>query len=207
MKKMIIEKYKDCSKCTNCINKQKVFGNGNQNADIMIIGDNPGVADYDNGIPFTGPAGQLLDKALSSIGIKREDLYYTNTVICRTNEKDRTPSREEVSNCADRLDEEINIVKPNVILLVGSQSLKRFFGDDIRVTESHGRWFLDFRPPYARYFSIMHPSWALHATTEGESTAKKRIIWEDIKRFRDDLDVANFELKREVCEECITLAT
>ena len=198
--KTIKEQYNECTKCDNCINKQKVFGYGNPNADIMIIGDSPGVEDYDSGVPFSGQSGELLDKALSSIGLDKNDLYYTNTIICRTNEKDRTPAREEVSNCADRLDKEISIVKPNVILMVGSQSLKRFFGDDTRVTDSHGRWFLDFRPPYARYFSIMHPSWALHATTEGESTAKKRVIWEDIKVFRDSLETANFTLKRELEE-------
>ena len=199
------EKYSSCDKCTACMNKNKLFGYGNPNADIMIVGEGPGGVEIESGIPFSGPAGQLLDKILASIDIKREDLYFTNTVLCRTNEKNRTPSWDEMQNCADRLDEEINIVKPNVILMVGSPSLKRFFGKDSKVTECHGRWFLDFRPPYARYFSIMHPSWILHASTPGEETAKKRTMWQDIKSFSEDLVVANFELRREECIEEETL--
>jgi len=196
MLKTFQEKYSSCSKCDKCTNAQKVFGNGNTCAKIMIVGDNPGGIDIENGIPFAGPAGQLLDKILASIDLKREDLYYTNTILCRTNEKDRAPSWEEIQNCADRLDEEINIIKPNVILMVGSQSLKRFFGKDSKMSECHGRWFLDFKPPYARYFSIMHTSWILHSSTPGEETAKKRTVWEDMKIFKQDLEVTNFEIGR-----------
>jgi len=178
------------------MNKEKVFGYGNPDADIMIVGEGPGGEEVENGIPFTGPAGKLLDKILSAIEIEREDLYFSNTVLCRTNEKNRTPSWDEMQNCADRLDEEINIVRPNIVLMVGSPSLKRFFGKDSRVTDSHGRWFLDFRPPYARYFSIMHPSWILHSSTEGEQSAKKRTMWQDMKKFAADIEITNFKLGR-----------
>ena len=178
------------------MNNQKVFGCGNPDADIMIIGEGPGEMEVENGVPFTGPAGQLLDKILEAVDVKREDCYFSNTIVCRTNEKNRTPSWDEIQNCAERLDEEINIVKPNVILMVGSPSLKRFFGKDSKVTECHGRWFLDFKPPYARYFSIYHPSWILHSSTPGEEKAKKRTVWEDMKIFKEDLEVANFTLRR-----------
>ena len=189
------EKYNKCNKCDKCMNDCKVFGYGNTNADIMVIGEGPGGEEVESGIPFVGQAGQLLDKILASVNIKREDVYFSNTILCRTNEKNRTPSWDETQNCADRLDEEINLVKPNVILMVGSPSLKRFFGKNSKVTECHGRWFLDFKPPYVRYFSIMHPSWALHSSTEGELSAKKRTLWEDIKIFKSDLEVTNFTLK------------
>ena len=191
------EKYNKCNKCDKCMNDCKVFGYGNTNADIMIIGEGPGGEEVKSGIPFVGQAGQLLDKILTSVNIKREDVYFSNTILCRTNEKNRTPSWDEMQNCAERLDEEINIVKPNVILMVGSPSLKRFFGKTSKVTECHGKWFLDFNPPYARYFSIMHPSWVLHSSTEDELKAKKRTMWNDIKCFARDLKVVNFELRRE----------
>ena len=197
MLKKLNEKYKSCDKCDKCMNKCKVFGHGNPDADIMIVGEGPGGEELESGVPFNGHAGQFLNKILASIDIKREDLYFSNTILCRTNEKNRTPSWDEMQNCADRLDEEINIVRPNVILMVGSPSLKRFFGKDSKVTDSHGRWFLDFRPPYARYFSVMHPSWILHSSTPGEEAAKKRTMWEDMKIFKEDLEVANFELRRE----------
>ena len=200
MLKNLKKEYEACNKCGKCMNSQKVFGSDNPDADIMIVGEGPGEVEVETGVPFTGPAGQLLDKILGAVDIKRESLYYTNTILCRTNEKNRTPSWEEIQNCAERLDKEINIVKPNIIIMVGSPSLKRFFGRDSRVTECHGRWFTDFRPPYARFFCIYHPSWALHSSTPGELKAKKRILWEDIKVFRDTLDITNFTLKRDLSE-------
>jgi len=191
------EKYKDCNKCTKCMNHFKVFGHGNPNADIMIVGEGPGGADVETGIPFSDKAGQLLDNIIKSIGLKKEELYYTNVVICRTNEKDRTPSWEENQNCAERLTEEINLVRPNIILMVGSPSFKRFFGRDSKVSQGHGHWFIDFKPPYARFFSIMHPSWALHSSTPDELKAKKRVLWDDIKTFRNNLQVTNFSIKED----------
>lgn len=195
MVETIKRKYNSCTKCQYCMNDCKVFGHGNPDADIMIVGEGPGKVECETGIPFTGPAGQLLDKILAAIDIKREDLYFTNIILCRTNEKNRTPSWNEIQNCYERLDEEINEVKPNIILMLGSPSLKRFFGRDSKVTESHGRWFMDLKPPYARYFSLIHPSWILHSNTEDEMKAKKRTMWEDVKILKEDLEVANFKLK------------
>lgn len=194
--KSLKEKYNDCNKCKHCINSCKVFGCGNPTADIMIVGEGPGEIECETGIPFTGPAGQLLDNILTAINFKREELYFTNVVLCRTNEKNRTPSWGEIQNCAERLDEEINEVKPNIILMVGSPSLKRFFGRDSRVTKTHGSWFMDFKPPFVRYFSLLHPSWILHSNTEDEMKAKKRTMWEDIKALKEDLEVTNFSLER-----------
>ncbi len=197
MLKALKEKYNNCNRCSSCVCDCKVFGGGNTNADIMIIGESPGDTEIERGEPFTGLAGQMFNKILTAIDLKREDLYFSNAILCKTNEKYRSPSWEEIQNCADRLDEEINTVKPNVILMVGSHSLKRFFGKDSKVTESHGRWFLDFKPPYARYFSTYHTSWALHSSTPGEQQAKKRVIWEDIKTFSRDLEITNFNLRSE----------
>jgi len=194
--KQIEQKYNSCTKCDYCMNDCKVFGYGNHNADIMVVGEGPGGVECETKVPFTGPAGKLLDKILAAIKLERDTLYFTNVVICRTNEKNRTPSWNEIQNCYNRLQEEIEIVKPNIILMVGNPSLKTFFGQHSKVTQCHGQWFVDFKPPYARYFSIMHPAWALHSSTEGELKAKKRTIWNDIKIFRNTLDTINFKLKR-----------
>jgi len=195
MMETLKKKYELCNKCEYCINSCKVFGHGNPKADIMVIGEGPGRTECETGVLFTGPAGQLLDKILAAINLKREELYFTNIVACRTNEKNRTPSWIETQNCAERLNEEMNIIKPNIILMLGSPSLKRFFGRSSKVSESHGRWFMDFKPPYARFFSLFHPSWALHSSTADEMKAKKRTIWNDIKKFKDELDITNFNLK------------
>ena len=178
------------------MNDCKIYGHGNIDADIMVIGEGPGKVECETEIPFTGPAGQLLDKILAAIQLKREDLYYTNIVLCRTNEKNRIPTWNEIQNCSERLDEEVNEVHPNVIILVGSPSLKRFFGQNSKVTESHGQWFMDLKPPYARFFSLLHPSWILHSNTEAEMKAKKSTMWTDIQILSEDLEVANFELIR-----------
>jgi len=192
----IKEKYDTCSKCSTCMNNYKIYGHGNINADIMVIGEGPGEMECETGIPFTGPAGQLLDKILAAIDLKREDLYYTNVVLCRTNEKNRTPSWSEIENCSERLNEEINEVKPNVILMIGSQSLKRFFGKNSKVTQCHGQWFMDLEPPYARYFSLYHPAWILNSNTEDEMKAKKKTMWTDVLVLAEDLEISNFTIIR-----------
>jgi len=197
MLEKIKKEYESCNKCSNCINNKKVFGCGNPNAEIMIVGDGPGKADSESGVPFSGPDGELLNKMLSAIGLKREELFFTNTIACLTNEKDRLPSFEETQNCAKRLNSEIIAVKPNIILMIGSISLKHFFGRQSKVAESHGHWFMDLNPPYARYFSLYAPTWVLHATTPGELLSKKRIIWEDLKKFSSELEVANFKIKED----------
>jgi uracil-DNA glycosylase len=189
------EKYKSCNKCDKCISENKICGTGDDNADIMFIGDSPGRAEGSAKTPFAGPSEEMLDKIIQAMGLEREKLYFTNTTLCVPNGKDRTPSLEEMQNCAERLDEEINIVKPNVIVMVGSSCLKRFFGNSSKLSECHGRWFFDFNPPYARYFSFYHPSWALNSVSDGELKSKKRILWEDSKKFISELEVANFKIK------------
>ncbi len=196
----IFAKYGNCNKCNNCISSCKVFGSGNPNAKIMVVGEGPGATEVETKIPFTGASGKLLDEAFRSVGIAREDIYVTNAILCRTNEKNRTPSWEESQNCAVRLDEEMNIVKPNVIVMAGSVSLQRFLGEGALVGESHGSWFMDFKPPYARLFSIRHPAWVLYSNTKEEQEAKMTELKEDMETFKRELSVANFNLKRE--EKC-----
>ena len=190
-------KFNSCSTCDKCSTTTKVFGNGNLNAEIMIIGESPGRDEIESQDPLAGPHGEMLNKALGAVGIKKENLYYTNTILCKTNDKNRAPSWEEIQNCSIRLEEEINIVKPNIILLIGSSSLKRFFGKTSTISENHGRWFMDFKPPYSRFFSIFHPSWVLNAVSEGELKEKKKVIWNDIKTFRKEMEIVNFTLRRE----------
>ena len=189
------KKYEGCNVCKLCLHTCKVYGYGNPNTDIMVVGEGPGRVECETGIPFTGPAGKLMDEIFSAIGLAREKLYFTNVVICRTNEKNRTPSWSEIQNCALRLDEEINIVKPSVIVMLGSPSLQRFFGKDSKVSITHGQWFMDLKPPFAKYFSLMHPSWVLHSNTEEELMAKKKTMWQDVKVLRRDLEILNFSFK------------
>jgi uracil-DNA glycosylase len=185
----IQSKYNGCSKCINCLNQKKVFGWGNITAKIAIVGEGPGKDEVANGIPFVGAAGQLLDKILGAVGLKREDLYFTNAVLCRTNEKNRTPTKSEYTNCRLRLFDELNMVKPKMTLLVGSTALKTIMGDDYSVMETHGKWFTKLSPPCFAYFSLLHPAWILHSVNDGEIKAKKQIMWNDIRQFAKDISI------------------
>jgi uracil-DNA glycosylase len=180
-------KYKNCKLCLNSLTDKKVFGDGNLEAKVAIIGEGPGEEEVKQGIPFVGPAGKLLDKILSSIGLHREELYFTNVVICRTDEKNRTPNVGECKNCIQRLYEELSIVKPIVTLLVGSTALKTILGSDYQIMKDKAQWVTTLKPPCYFYYPILHPAWILHSSTEDEVKAKKKEMWKDIRQFAKDL--------------------
>jgi len=181
------ERYNKCDKCTNCLREQKVYGSGNLKADICVIGEGPGEQECRKGIPFVGPAGMLLDKILLAAGIKREDIYLTNAIICRTDTKNRTPSLKEISNCKLRLTEELSIVNPKISILAGSVALTSIFGTDYKIMKNRGQWITNLTPPCYIYYPILHPSWVLHASTESESKYKRKEMWKDVKKLRDEL--------------------
>jgi DNA polymerase len=204
--KQILEKYKDCKLCSNCQNSTKVFGCGNLSAKIAIVGEGPGKDEVSKLIPFVGPAGQLLDKILASIHLRREDLYFTNAVLCRTDDKNRAPTKKECTNCRSRLFEELLLIKPRYTLLVGGTALKTVMGDDYAVMKTHGQWFTNLESPCYFYFSLLHPAWILHSATEGETKLKKKTMWEDIKEFKSGVDMMEEtlnwgQIKREVNRE------
>jgi uracil-DNA glycosylase len=131
----LYDDYEKCDRCDLCepehrVRQNVVFGEGSPNADLMIIGEGPGESEDLSGQPFQGPAGDLLNKLLTSHGIDREtDAFITNCVLCRPTEEDkpgknRKPAKEELAACRDRLHKTINIVDPHVILLLGNTALK-----------------------------------------------------------------------------------
>ena len=180
-------KHAHCKLCSSCLTERKVFGHGNQHAKICVIGEGPGEEEVKQGIPFVGPAGQLLDKILAGVNIKREECYLTNTVVCRTNQRNRTPSPLETYNCYPRLLEELSILKPRVCLLVGSPALQCFFGKESRITQSHGEWLTTLEEPCYFYFPIYHPAYILRSSTEREAEQRKEEVWKDIIKFKRDL--------------------
>lgn len=120
------EEYLKCERCPNlCQSRtQVVFGNGNRNADILLVGEAPGFNEDKQGIPFCGMSGQVLTELLSTIGLSREDIFVTNTILCRP-ENNRNPAREEVENCRERLDKLIEIMQPKVIVTIGNFATER----------------------------------------------------------------------------------
>jgi len=120
------EKYQKCSKCPSlCQSRsQVVFGSGNPQAEVIFIGEAPGATEDKNGIPFCGMSGKILQELLATIGLTRDDIFITNTILCRP-ENNRNPSKEEVENCRERLDKLIEIMQPKVIVTIGNFATER----------------------------------------------------------------------------------
>ena len=131
---------KQCRKCRLCeTRKNVVFGVGNREADIMFIGEGPGADEDAQGEPFVGKAGKLMNMAFDMLGIKREEVYIANIVKCRP-PNNRNPQDDEAENCLDYLRNQVILVKPKIIVLLGSVALKNVLGKEYGITASRGKW-------------------------------------------------------------------
>ncbi len=127
-----------CSKCNLCKGRTKaVPGEGNAHAKILFIGEGPGFHEDKQGRPFVGPAGQFLDELLTSINLKRPDVFITNVVKCRP-PNNRDPLPEEIQACDDYLNRQIVAINPKVIVTLGRYSMAKFFGSE-KISSIHGR--------------------------------------------------------------------
>jgi DNA polymerase len=141
---------------------QAVFGDGNEDADIVFIGEAPGKNEDIDGKPFVGRAGQFLSEMLQSIGMKREDIYITNIVKYRPpNNRDPEPSEKEA--CNDWLVNEIKIINPKLIIFLGRHSMTRFFPTE-RISDIHGKLLIKNTPEFGRmhFLPLYHPAAALY---------------------------------------------
>lgn len=135
------QEYSTCRKCPAlCSSRsQVVFGSGNPQAEVLFIGEAPGVNEDKQGIPFCGMSGQVLNELLSSVGLSRDDIFITNTILCRP-ENNRNPAKEEVENCRNRLDKLIEIMQPKVIVTIGNFATERILGKK-GITSLRGKVF------------------------------------------------------------------
>ena len=139
-----IELEQACSGCNRCQLRQGrnnvVFGVGNQNADIMLIGEGPGEQEDLQGEPFVGPAGKLLDDMLSIIDLDRKtNCYIANIVKCRP-PQNRDPQENEQAACIGYLRRQIELIQPKIIVCLGRIAAMRMIRDDYRITREHGQW-------------------------------------------------------------------
>lgn len=116
-----------------------VFGSGNANAKILFIGEAPGKSEDEQGLPFVGASGKLLDKYLDAIGLSREDAYIANILKCRP-PKNRDPLPAEEDACIDFLREQVRLVRPKVIVCLGRIAAMRLIKPDYKITQEHGTW-------------------------------------------------------------------
>ena len=134
------ESIENCNKCKLCKTRLNiVLGTGNKQADIMLIGEGPGADEDRQGIPFVGRAGKLMDKAFEGLGIEREKVYIANIVKCRP-PANRVPEDDEATACLDYLRNQVILVRPKIIVLLGSTALKNILGIEYSITASRGNW-------------------------------------------------------------------
>ena len=149
---------RDCAGCRCCslgeTRHKLVFGVGNAQAEVMLIGEGPGEQEDLQGVPFVGPAGKLLDDVLEMIDLDRQKVYIANIVKCRP-PRNRDPLNVEQEACRPWLDRQIALVNPKIIVCLGRIAAMALIREDFRITREHGQWFeRDGRRLMATY----HPS-------------------------------------------------
>lgn len=168
-----------CAKCKLSQGRAKaVFGAGVDRPLVLVIGEGPGAEEDASGLPFVGPAGQLLDKMLAAINVSRStNAYIANIVKCRP-PGNRDPAPDEVSFCLPYLEAQVDALAPRVILCLGRSATQALTGSSEGITRLHGSWFEYRGIPLMATF---HPS----ALLRDESY--KRPAWEDLKALRERL--------------------
>lgn len=167
-----------CRACRLCDGRQKtVFGSGNPEARLLLIGEGPGAEEDRQGLPFVGKAGELLTKILAAIGLERDQVYIANVVKCRP-PNNREPEPDEVAACRPFLDRQLALVRPRVIVALGRTAAQTLLGSDQPIGRLRGRWYslagTALRVTY-------HPAALLR------SADLKRPTWEDMQVVRDRL--------------------
>jgi DNA polymerase len=166
----------DCPRCKLATlgRKQVVFGVGNPDADLMFVGEAPGGDEDIQGIPFVGRAGQLLTKMILAINLERDQVYIANVIKCRP-PGNRNPEPDEIASCEPFLFQQIDAVRPKVIVALGAFAAKTLLRTEDPISRLRGRVY-DFRG--AKLIPTFHPSFLLR------SPDRKRDAWEDLKKAR-----------------------
>lgn len=171
---VLADKVRDCKACVLCeARTQTVFARGDASAELVFIGEGPGVDEDAQGAPFVGKAGQLLDKMIAAMGMRQDEVYICNIVKCRPPEN-REPLPQEVRACSAYLAEQLELVRPKVIVTLGNVPLKALF-DVQGITKARGTWRL-----YKGTTPVMptyHPAYVLRNPTQ----QVKGDVWNDLK--------------------------
>ena len=187
--KALREEARKCQACTLWANAtQTVFGAGSPHARVMLVGEQPGDEEDRKGLPFIGPAGRLLDRALEAAGIEREDVYITNAVKhfkwqARGKRRlHKTPAQREIDACHPWLERELTTVKPHVVVCLGATAAKAVIGKNFKVSTQRGQFVESAAGPYV--FATLHPSALLRLQDEAEKEAAFERFVKDLKLIR-----------------------
>ncbi|MFO0975048.1 MAG: uracil-DNA glycosylase [Planctomycetaceae bacterium] len=170
-----------CKRCTELSSRrtQTVFGVGNPEARIMFIGEAPGADEDAQGEPFVGAAGQLLNKIIGAMTLKREDLYICNILRCRP-PGNRNPLPQEAANCREFLDAQIKVIQPEYIVCWGTVAAQNLLNETAAVGKMRQKFF---EYAGAKVVCTYHPSYLLR------NPSAKKLVWEDMKFFMKELGV------------------
>ena len=177
------EETKKCRKCKLCRNRiTVVFGTGNKEADLMFVGEGPGADEDLQGEPFVGKAGKLMNMAFETIGLKREEVYIANIVKCRP-PSNRNPEDDEAIACLNYLRNQVILVKPKIIVLLGSVALKNILGKEYGITASRGKWV---EKKSILYMPTWHPAALLRDETKKIDFIKDlKLVMEKMEKIKN----------------------
>jgi DNA polymerase len=170
----VLKELGDCKRCKlHRGRKTIVFGEGNEKATLMLIGEGPGYDEDVQGRPFVGRAGQLLTKILQSINLPREEVYIANIIKCRP-PQNRNPEPDEIQSCSPFLMKQIQVIQPKIICALGAFSAQTLLKTDVKITALRGKFYdlegIKVIPTYHPAFLLRNPE-------------RKREVWEDMKKI------------------------
>jgi uracil-DNA glycosylase len=176
-----------CVKCPHLVSSRKnvVFGVGNPDAELMFVGEAPGADEDAQGEPFVGRAGELLTKIIQATGLQRSEVYIANILKCRPDTPgqaagNRKPTPEEMRTCIPFLHEQIDLIRPKVLVALGATAVEGLLGKTVGITKLRGNWQtyrgIPLMPTY-------HPAYLLR----NQAPAEKRKVWEDMLAVMEKL--------------------
>ena len=175
--KKSIDNIKNCSLKNNAINM--VFSDGNPKSKIMLIGEAPGANEDQEGLPFVGRAGALLDKMLAAIDLNRKKVYISNIINYRPPDN-RRPTDEEIKRYLPFISKHIEIINPKILVLLGSTAMNALIGNEVVISKMRGKWIeKKFGNCKTSVIITFHPAFLMR------QPAQKKMAWIDLKMIRD----------------------
>lgn len=185
-----------CVKCPHLASSRKsvVFGVGNIDSPLMFVGEAPGADEDEQSEPFVGKAGQLLTKIIETMALKRGDVYIANILKCRPDTPgetagNRKPTADEMATCIPYLHEQIDLIKPKVLVALGGTAVEGLLGKTVGITKLRGTWQtyrgIPLMPTY-------HPAYLLR----NQALSEKRRVWEDMLQVMEKLELPITERQR-----------
>jgi DNA polymerase len=185
-----------CVKCPHLASSRKnvAFGVGSIDAQLMFVGEAPGADEDEQGEPFVGKAGQLLTKIIQATGLSRADVYIANNLKCRPDTPgqsagNRKPTSDEMATCIPYLHEQIDLIRPRVIMALGATAVEGLLGKTLGITKLRGTWKMYRGTPLMPTY---HPAYLLR----NQAMSEKRKVWEDMLAVMEKLEMPINEKQR-----------